>query len=130
LTKTLFEGEKNDFRDAEAIAEAVQRPTMKFVVRPAGYRNLPVSALVMATSTFRSRTVRRADGLSAVVRCANVPIGFEIDPVRLFGLRYFFGMSRALRTIRSGFIQFSRETRSISAKFFFLLQGLANCFQH
>jgi transposase len=27
----LFEGQKNDFRDAEAIAEAVQRPTMKFV---------------------------------------------------------------------------------------------------
>jgi transposase len=24
-------GRKNDFRDAEAIAEAVQRPTMKFV---------------------------------------------------------------------------------------------------
>jgi transposase len=36
-------GQKNDFRDAEAIAEAVQRPTMKFVAtkdrrsaRPAG----------------------------------------------------------------------------------------------
>jgi hypothetical protein len=27
----LVEGQKNDFRDAEAIAEAVQRPTMKFV---------------------------------------------------------------------------------------------------
>ncbi|MCS3765775.1 MULTISPECIES: hypothetical protein [Bradyrhizobium] len=26
-------GQKNDFRDAEAIAEAVQRPTMKFVRR-------------------------------------------------------------------------------------------------
>jgi transposase len=24
-------GQKNDFRDAEAIAEAVQRPTMKYV---------------------------------------------------------------------------------------------------
>jgi len=24
-------GQKNDFRDAEAIAEVVQRPTMKFV---------------------------------------------------------------------------------------------------
>ena len=27
-------GQKNDFRDAEAIAEAVQRPTMKFVALP------------------------------------------------------------------------------------------------
>jgi transposase len=26
-----IKGQKNDFRDAEAIAEAVQRPTMKFV---------------------------------------------------------------------------------------------------
>jgi len=25
-------GQKNDFRDAEAMAKAVQRPTMKFVV--------------------------------------------------------------------------------------------------
>jgi len=42
-------GQKNDFRDAEAIAEAVQRPTMKFVAmktaidsiyrRSAGYGN-------------------------------------------------------------------------------------------
>ena len=28
---SLFEGTENDFLDAEAIAEAVQRPTMKFV---------------------------------------------------------------------------------------------------
>jgi transposase len=27
----IRKGQKNDFRDAEAIAEAVQRPTMKFV---------------------------------------------------------------------------------------------------
>ena len=31
VCSTLFEGEKNDFRNAEAIAEAVLRPTMKFV---------------------------------------------------------------------------------------------------
>jgi transposase len=29
-------GQKNDFRDAEAIAEAVQRPTMKFVATNTG----------------------------------------------------------------------------------------------
>lgn len=29
-------GQKNDFRDAEAIAEAVQRPTMKFVATKTG----------------------------------------------------------------------------------------------
>ena len=31
VCSSLFEGQKNDFRDADAIAEAVQRPTMKFV---------------------------------------------------------------------------------------------------
>ena len=30
--RSYSRGQKNDFRDAEAIAEAVQRPTMKFVV--------------------------------------------------------------------------------------------------
>src|ERR1700736_3503308 len=29
--RTYSKGQKNDFRDAEAIAEAVQRPTMRFV---------------------------------------------------------------------------------------------------
>ena len=29
--RVYSKGQKNDFRDAEAIAEAVQRPTMKFV---------------------------------------------------------------------------------------------------
>ncbi len=38
-------GQKNDFRDAEAIAEAVQRPTMKFV-----HQRRPIS------STCRRRT--------------------------------------------------------------------------
>jgi len=30
-------GQKNDYRDAEAIAEAVQRPTMKFVATRANF---------------------------------------------------------------------------------------------
>jgi transposase len=29
--RAYWKGQKNDFRDAEAIAQAVQRPTMKFV---------------------------------------------------------------------------------------------------
>jgi transposase len=33
-------GQKNDFRDAEAIAEAVQRPTMKFVATKTADREL------------------------------------------------------------------------------------------
>ena len=33
--KAFLKGNKNDFRDAEAIAEAVQRPTMRFVAKTA-----------------------------------------------------------------------------------------------
>jgi hypothetical protein len=43
FVKPFLKGQKNDFRDAEAVAEAVQRPTMRFVptksvssARPAG----------------------------------------------------------------------------------------------
>ena len=31
FVKPLFKGQKNDFRNAEAVAEAIQRPTMRFV---------------------------------------------------------------------------------------------------
>ena len=42
-------GQKNDFRDAEAIAEAVQRPTMKFV-----QRRLPNSSTCRPCIAFAS----------------------------------------------------------------------------
>ena len=47
-------GQMNDFKDAEAIAEAVQRPTMRFVAiktvehRPAGLASHPRAARVTA----------------------------------------------------------------------------------
>ena len=46
--------QKNDFRDAEAIAEAVQRPTMKFVATKTADQ-LDVQAL----QRVRERLVRR-----------------------------------------------------------------------
>jgi hypothetical protein len=48
-------GQKNDFRDAEAIAEAVQRPTMKFVVTKTADQ-LDLQAL----HRVRERLVRRS----------------------------------------------------------------------
>ena len=42
-------GQKNDFRDAEAIAEAVQRPTMK------SWRRRPPSSSTCRRSTGRAR---------------------------------------------------------------------------
>ena len=40
VVAAVSKGQKNDFRDAEAIAEAVQRPTMKFVAT----KELPISS--------------------------------------------------------------------------------------
>ena len=51
--KPYLKGQKNDFRDAEAIAEAVQRPTMRFVP---------------------TKTVERRFSWSGDLPCARVPI--------------------------------------------------------
>jgi hypothetical protein len=53
-------GEKNDYRDAEAIAEAVQRPTMKFVATKSSTTDAPSSASrPMRPGLLDPRAVRR-----------------------------------------------------------------------
>jgi len=48
-------GQKNDFREAEAIAEAVQRPTMKFVATSiSGSRAVYCRRLMKAMSAVRN----------------------------------------------------------------------------
>src|SRR5262249_54062476 len=49
--KPYRKGQKNDFRDAEAIAEAVQRPTMKFVATKTADQ-LDLQALVACASAW------------------------------------------------------------------------------
>jgi transposase len=56
-------GQKNDFRDAEAIAEAVQRPTMKFVATKTADQ-LDLQAL----HRVRERLVRQRTGISNQIR--------------------------------------------------------------
>jgi transposase len=56
-------GQKNDFRDAEAIAEAVQRPTMKFVATKSADQ-LDLQAL----HRVRERLVRQRTGISNQIR--------------------------------------------------------------
>jgi transposase len=56
-------GQKNDFRDAEAIAEAVQRPTMKFVATKTA-EQLDVQAL----HRVRERLVSRRTGIITQIR--------------------------------------------------------------
>jgi transposase len=56
-------GQKNDFRDAEAIAEAVQRPTMKFVAtKTAEQRDL------QALHRVRERLVSQRTGIINQIR--------------------------------------------------------------
>jgi transposase len=56
-------GQKNDFRDAEAIAEAVQRPTMKFVATKS-LEQLDLQAL----HRVRERLVRQRTGVINQIR--------------------------------------------------------------
>jgi hypothetical protein len=57
-------GQKNDFRDAEAIAEAVQRPTMKFVAtKTADQLDLP------ALHRVRERLVSQRTGIRSAPSC-------------------------------------------------------------
>ncbi len=72
-------GQKNDFRDAEAIAEAVQRPTMKFVATKTADQ-LDLQAL----HRVRERLVRQRTGLSNQIRAFLLERGIAVRQ----GLRF------------------------------------------
>src|SRR6516162_8600729 len=61
--KPFLKGHKNDFRDAEAIAEAVQRPTMQFVSI-----KTPEQMDLLSLHRVRSRLVRQRTGLANQIR--------------------------------------------------------------
>ncbi len=73
--KPFLKGQKNDFRDAEAIAEAVQRPTMRFVPTKS-VEQLDLQAL----HWVRARLVRQRTAV--------------INPIRAFLLER--GIARAI----------------------------------
>ena len=75
-------GQKNDFRDAEAIAEAVQRPTMKFVATKTA-EQLDVQAL----HRVRERLVRQRTGI--------------INQIRAFLLQRGVAVRQGLRFLRA-----------------------------
>ena len=61
--KPFLKGHKNDYRDAEAIAEAVQRPTMRFVTI-----KTPEQMDLLALHRVRSRIVGQRTGLINQIR--------------------------------------------------------------
>jgi transposase len=72
-------GQKNDFRDAEAIAEAVQRPTMKFVVTKTA-EQLDLQAL----HRMRERLVSQRTGIINQIRAFLLERGVAVQQ----GLRF------------------------------------------
>ena len=61
--KPFLKGHKNDYRDAEAIAEAVQRPTMRFV-----RIKTPAQMDLLALHRVRSRLVSQRTGVINQIR--------------------------------------------------------------
>ena len=72
-------GQKNDFRDAEAIAEAVQRPTMKFVATKTA-EQLDLQAL----HRVRERLVSQRTGIINQIRAFLLERGVAVRQ----GLRF------------------------------------------
>src|ERR1700731_1392222 len=72
-------GQKNDFRDAEAIAEAVQRPTMKFVATKSA-EQLDLQAL----HRVRERLVSQRTGIINQIRAFLLERGIAVRQ----GLRF------------------------------------------
>jgi transposase len=69
----IRKGQKNDFRDAEAIAEAVQRPTMKFVATKTS-EQLDLQAL----HRVRERLVSQRTGIINQIRAFLLERGFAV----------------------------------------------------
>ena len=83
-------GQKNDFRDAEAIAEAVQRPTMKFVATKTADQ-LDLQAL----HRVRERLVSQRTGIINQIRAFLLERGIAVRQ----GLRFLRGeLPRILAT--------------------------------
>ena len=71
--KPFLKGHKNDYRDAEAIAEAVQRPTMHFVAI-----KTPEQMDLLALHRVRSRLVRLRTGVINQIRGLLIERGIAV----------------------------------------------------
>ena len=85
-------GQKNDFRDAEAIAEAVQRPTMKFVATKTADQ-IDLQAL----HRVRERLVRQRTGIINQIRAFLLERGVAVRQ----GLRFLRAQLSGILATRS-----------------------------
>src|SRR3989454_4603429 len=101
-------GQKNDFRDAEAIAEAVQRPTMKFVATKTSDQ-LDLQAL----HRVRERLVGQRTGI--------------INQIRAFLLERGIAVRQGLRFLRAELPNIlAKRTDVLSPRMLHLIEGLAD----
>jgi transposase len=100
-------GQKNDFRDAEAIAEAVQRPTMKFVATKT-VEQLDLQAL----HRVRERLVRQRTGI--------------INQIRAFLLERGIAVRQGCRFLRSELPDIlAKRSDALSPRMMHLIEDLA-----
>jgi transposase len=100
-------GQKNDFRDGEAIAEAVQRPTMKFVATKTA-EQLDLQAL----HRVRERLVSQRTGI--------------INQIRAFLLERGVAVRQGLRFLRAGLPQIlATRTDVLSPRMLHVIEALA-----
>jgi len=79
--KAFLKGNKNDFRDAEAIAEAVQRPTMHFVATKTA-EQLDLQALHRVRSRLVGERTATVNEIRAFLLDRGVPIAQGIQRLR------------------------------------------------
>src|SRR5215468_5948889 len=100
-------GQKNDFRDAEAIAEAVQRPTMKFVATKTA-EQLDLQAL----HRVRERLVGQRTGV--------------VNQIRAFRLERGVAVRQGLRSLRTELpIILAQRTDVLSSRMMRMIEDLA-----
>ena len=105
--RAYSKGQKNDFRDAEAIAEAVQRPTMKFVATKTADQ-LDLQAL----HRVRERLVSRRTGV--------------INQIRAFLLERGVAVRQGRRFLRAGLPGIlATDCEVLSARMVHLIEDLA-----
>ena len=101
-------GQKNDFRDAEAIAEAVQRPTMKFVAT-----KIADQLDLQALHRVRERLVSQRTGI--------------INQIRAFLLERGIAVHQGVRCLRAELAKIlATRTDSLSPRMVRVIEELAD----
>jgi transposase len=104
-------GQKNDFRDAEAIAEAVQRPTMKFV----------------AVKTVEQLDLQGLHRIRERLVCQRTSV---INQIRAFLLERGIAVGQGLRTLRTEMPIVFTKTDKLSQRMIHMIEDQCMDWRH